>query len=147
MKTMVGRSESLSILLVNALRNIERELEPVLSQHELTPDHGRILLVVRRHGVVPMKELSDRGGIPAPSTTRHVDRLVSKGLVSRRADDVDRRKVLVVLTSRGTALADKLRAIEATAQAELLATPAAPSPDAVSEVLELMAGSFAKVAS
>jgi MarR family transcriptional regulator, organic hydroperoxide resistance regulator len=41
--------------------------------------------------------------VPAPTLTKIVDRLVDRALVYRRADDADRRRVLVFLSDHGRA--------------------------------------------
>ncbi|NEA25836.1 winged helix-turn-helix transcriptional regulator [Actinomadura bangladeshensis] len=49
----------------------------------------------------PMAEIAEHALLPAPTLTKVVDRLVSAGLVYRRVDDADRRRVLVFLSEHG----------------------------------------------
>lgn len=56
------------------------------------------------------RELAELAGISAPTATRIVDGLLERGWVSRVADPIDRRAVVISLTKEGrTALAKKQR--------------------------------------
>jgi MarR family transcriptional regulator for hemolysin len=72
------------------------------------------------------RQLADRVGIEAPTLVRHIDRLVADGLVRRVRDPQDRRVSRVELTAKGTAAADRLRAVadEADGQLRSRFTPA-----------------------
>jgi DNA-binding MarR family transcriptional regulator len=49
----------------------------------------------------PMNEIADYAGMPNPSLTKVVDRMVAGNLVFRRVDPEDRRRTLLYLTERG----------------------------------------------
>jgi DNA-binding MarR family transcriptional regulator len=49
-----------------------------------------------------------------PSMTRLVDRLEERGLIERRRDDEDRRKVVATLTKEGTQLVSAIPLLEGT---------------------------------
>jgi DNA-binding MarR family transcriptional regulator len=49
-----------------------------------------------------------------PSMTRLVDRLEERGLIERRRDDEDRRKVVATLTKKGTQLVSAIPFLEGT---------------------------------
>ena len=55
-----------------------------------------------------MGEIAARAAVPAPTATRMVDRLVAEGLVYRRSDDWDRRRVLVHISTEGHALVARI---------------------------------------
>ena len=50
------------------------------------------------------REIATFAMVPAPTLTKIVDRLIDRGVVYRRVDTEDRRRVLVFLSSRGTEL-------------------------------------------
>lgn len=66
-----------------------------------------------------MSELAAATGMPAASVTRLIDEMVDENLVHRRADEFDRRRVLVFRTARG--LREYRRIRSAVSRSDLLA--------------------------
>jgi DNA-binding MarR family transcriptional regulator len=66
-----------------------------------------------------MTEIAEFAMLPAPTLTKLIDRMVSAGLVYRRADDKDRRRVLAYLAEHGRALYERAAALLAAGEAEL----------------------------
>ncbi len=64
-----------------------------------------MLLSFSRRGELPLGKMSERLMVHPASITNTVDRLEERGLVRRRRDSVDGRRVLAALTSEGRALA------------------------------------------
>lgn len=100
-----------------------------------------VLSALRRQGPpfrLAASELADAGLLTSGAMTNRIDRLEEAGLVSRKADPEDRRKVLVELTPRG------LKRIEDSAQARFeTATQALQTLDpkqrkALSDLLRLV---------
>jgi DNA-binding MarR family transcriptional regulator len=80
----------------------------------LTPSQLQILSLIDESGEpeVSMSEMARELAVTMPTVTGLVDQLIRRGLVSRRHDDKDRRRVLVSLTDAGRqALADVREAI------------------------------------
>ena len=77
---------------------------------DLTPVQLDALGFIQRHGGCSVKTLSEGLQISIPSATRLVDRLVRKKLVDRRESGVDRRLVILSVTSIGETA---LRAVHA----------------------------------
>lgn len=67
----------------------------------------------------PMNEIAEYAGMPNPSLTKVVDRMVAANQVFRRVDPEDRRRTLLYLTSRGQARHAEVAAVVAEAEAEL----------------------------
>ena len=81
---------------IRAIAN--EDLEPL----GVTPAQARALRTLPRSGApVRMSELAEQLRIARRSATTVVDELVDRGLVERRAEDGDRRAVLVGLTPAG----------------------------------------------
>jgi DNA-binding MarR family transcriptional regulator len=79
-----------------------------LTQNGVTTSQGYTLLAFPEDGCLTMNELSDTMNLSNSTMTRMVDQLVQKGLVRRKADESDRRIVLVELTDQGQATRDTL---------------------------------------
>ena len=69
-----------------------------------------VLGEVSSTGVSTPAELATRLHVRVQSLTDSINELVTRGLVSRRPDDDDRRRQLIELTPAGTALLDDDRA-------------------------------------
>lgn len=81
---------------------------------ELTLAQVRVL---RRLAKQPQSlgQLGTDLGLAPPSMTRLVDRLEERGLIARRRDDEDRRKVVAQLTEEGRRLVTAIPFLEGTA--------------------------------
>jgi DNA-binding MarR family transcriptional regulator len=66
------------------------------------------VLVLLEEGPRAMGDLAGSLGVTASTATRACDRLADKGLISRHADQTDRRSVRVQLTKRGRRLVDEV---------------------------------------
>ncbi|MEW5809651.1 MAG: MarR family transcriptional regulator [Actinomycetota bacterium] len=80
----------------------------------------RVLGALRSGDGFTMTDIATAMGIPAPSLTRIVDKLVDGGFVLRRVDATDRRRVLIHLSVRGKTKARRLARQEATVKAMLV---------------------------
>jgi DNA-binding MarR family transcriptional regulator len=72
-------------------------------------------------GDLNMSELVARLGVTLPTVSGVVDRLVDRGLIVRRADPSDRRRVFVGITPAGAELLDRFRDLNARQVGALLA--------------------------
>jgi DNA-binding MarR family transcriptional regulator len=91
-----------------------RELKASL-HHQVANTTLRQLEVLRllaTHGSLAMHSLATRHGTSRSSTTELVDRLVAQGLVERRHDAHDRRKIEVALTRQAKALLVQFRHLQ-----------------------------------
>jgi DNA-binding MarR family transcriptional regulator len=73
---------------------------------EVTLPQYRSLVVLASRGPQSVAALAEAVGVTPPTATRMCDRLVRKGLVSRRADRRDRRQMRISLTGGGRRLVD-----------------------------------------
>jgi DNA-binding MarR family transcriptional regulator len=88
-------------LLAQAERRVTGRIAEILEANGSSLEQWRVLSVLAEHDGSPMNEIAAYVMLPSPTLTRVVDRMVAANLVHRRADDQDRRRVLVFLTSRG----------------------------------------------
>ena len=80
-----------------------------VQQLEVTASQGYILLAIPEMDSISMNDLSIRMRLANSTMTRMVDQLVQKGMVSRAADNQDRRIVLIRLTEHGKAVRTGLK--------------------------------------
>jgi long-chain acyl-CoA synthetase len=79
---------------------LSKRVEVALATVDLTLPQYRVMGILAE-GSSAASGLADRLAVRRPSITAIVDGLVAKGLVDRRQEDSDRRKVAVRLTDKG----------------------------------------------
>ncbi|NUS00549.1 MAG: MarR family transcriptional regulator [Kribbellaceae bacterium] len=98
------------------LKRIERQLElglqPLLGEFGLTIEQWQIMAALSVEPGQPMSVLAQSAVLPAASLTRHVDKLVERGLVLRRVHASDKRRVITALSPVGSTVADRLNAAQ-----------------------------------
>lgn len=82
----LGRPDHLEV------EELERRGAPVDAR--ISPGHVQVLISLGR-GPCSIGELAEAVGVSAPAASQLVDRLAGHGMVERRHDERDRRKVLV----------------------------------------------------
>jgi DNA-binding MarR family transcriptional regulator len=95
---------ALDELLMGAARALRRRWSAGLDEVDgldLSPHDARALRAIGRHGPTRLGVVADHLRIAPRSATDVVDRLESRGLVSRAPDPADRRAMTVSLTDRG----------------------------------------------
>jgi DNA-binding MarR family transcriptional regulator len=129
--------QELAQALSRAERVVTRELVRALEAEGSTIEQWRILLLLADGRGHAMSEIAEFALVPAPSLTRLIDRMVSDGLVHRRPDLRDRRRVRVHVTRRGRALHRRLAERLAHEQQAMLA---GAEPAEVRRLLGLLGG-------
>lgn len=112
METAVAdlRCSDLAVLLARAQRRVERALAEAYADFDLTAEQWRILSVLLDEPGQTMTRLADGAALPAGTLTRHVDRLVERGLVLRKVHAEDKRRAVVALSPVGASAAREIRA-------------------------------------
>lgn len=107
---------SLDQLVARAGHRMTRHVERALGTDGPTLEQWRVLDLLADGEGHPMSEIAAHAMVPAPTLTKIVDRLVDAALVYRRPDEIDRRRVLVLLSEHGrevhAALAPQVAAAE-----------------------------------
>jgi DNA-binding MarR family transcriptional regulator len=113
-----------------------------------TPSQLSVLGTLTRQGPLRLSELAAVEGINPTMLSRIVGKLDDAGMITRRADDTDRRAAHVEITERGTAAFAAIRArrtaVLATGLAELSTDHAAALADAL-DALEALVAALARV--
>jgi DNA-binding MarR family transcriptional regulator len=94
-----------------------------------------------------MHELAEAMQVMRPTATVLADRLVARGLVTRVADEHDKRVVRIVPTDHGRSLATRFRAAQRRSVASLFDRLRDEQVDALLDVMETVAGTAAHRAS
>ncbi len=94
-------STDLVELLDKVDRAVDATMLPATSAEGVSREGWRVLLLLARGAGRSMGEIAERTGVPAPTATRVVNRLVSDELALRFTDPDDRRRVLVALAPQG----------------------------------------------
>lgn len=121
MLTSTSNLESIAEVFVRAERRWTDALcDGLLDADVNTIEGWRVLGALRAGDGFTMSDISAAMSIPPPTLTRIVDKLVDSGLVLRRVDASDRRRVLVHLSARGKAKVRKLTKQESGLKAVLV---------------------------
>lgn len=83
-------------------RGVVQRLGEALKAEGATIEEWRVLSFLDDSVGHAMTEVAEFALLTAPTLTKVVDRMVSLGLVLRRVDDADRRRVLVFASERGS---------------------------------------------
>ena len=95
-------------VLTQVERGISARLGAALKTAGSTVEEWRVISLLADDAGHTMSELAEYALLPAPTLTKLVDRLVSAGLVYRRVDEADRRRVQAFLAEPGRATLDRL---------------------------------------
>jgi DNA-binding MarR family transcriptional regulator len=76
---------------------------------DLTVPQFRTLLFVSRNAGASLSPVADHMGLTLPSTSKLVDDLIKSGLMTRQEHALDRRRVSLVVTQRGSTLLEASR--------------------------------------
>lgn len=104
--------ESVGYLLARVRSNIWNMVsQQTMAELGITSTQGSILFMLGSGRCLAAADLAREYGIDASAVTRLIDRLESRGLLSRVRSEEDRRVVRLKLTEKGTALAARMPAI------------------------------------
>jgi DNA-binding MarR family transcriptional regulator len=103
---------SLVVLLRYCENTVRRRLQPLLDEAALSPEHWRIMALLHEQPGLGAGAIAKGAVLPSASVTRHVDKLIERGMVVRRIDPADKRRVVLALSPRGLEKAEQLLAEE-----------------------------------
>ena len=95
-----------------AVGQLSRRLRPTEAGFaaDLTPTRVAVLLNTVRNGPIRLAEVAEQEGLNPTLLSRTVANLAQDGLVTRTADDADRRSAWLDATPAGRELAERIRA-------------------------------------
>ncbi len=107
-------------LLGQVERRVSRQLESTLAADRLTADQWRVLDLLSEGPGRTMSQIANATGVPGPTLTKIVDRLIDAAAVYRLVDPRDRRRVLAFISDDGRILHQRLQPLAAAAEADAL---------------------------
>ncbi|TDD21561.1 MarR family transcriptional regulator [Kribbella turkmenica] len=110
---------SLLLLLKQTERRIELGLQPLLDEFGMSIEQWRVMSALHDEPGQPMSALAEAAVLPAATLTRHVDKLVERGLVLRRVHPDDRRRVVTALSPVGGTVAERIAAAQRDLETDL----------------------------
>ena len=120
--TSVGVANRIRPVLLRLARELRREVHPL----GVTGGQVTLLIQIRRHAGIGVRDLAAREGISAAGMSGHVYRLERASLVERRPDAADRRRHGLHVTAEGERV---LRLVKSRRTAWLAARLKRLSPD------------------
>ena len=102
-------SQYLAYLLASAHRRMRIGLSNSLGDEDFNEEHWRILHVLSDGQGHSMGELAEKVLLNGPALTKNIDKLVSRGVVQRAADDFDNRRVWVFISDLGLEVVARLK--------------------------------------
>ncbi|HEV8596231.1 MAG TPA: MarR family transcriptional regulator [Candidatus Dormibacteraeota bacterium] len=91
------QEEQVSALVFHLGRELRTALDRRLAEHGLTSQQAALLMLSRMLRQPNPIQMADRLGTDTAGMTRLIDRLESKGLVSRKTSPDDRRSIVIAL--------------------------------------------------
>jgi len=81
-----------------------RLYQPLLQKFNLTYPQYIVMLVLFEHREIDFHKLSDIVDLKTGTLTPIIDKLVENGFVRKEKNKIDKRKVFIILTSKGITL-------------------------------------------
>ncbi|TMR25019.1 winged helix-turn-helix transcriptional regulator [Nonomuraea turkmeniaca] len=95
-------------LLTRAERLLGRRLAVILEAEGCSLEAWRVITLLSDGAGHHMTEIAEHAFLPPATLTKLLDHLVDEGLVYRRVDDLDRRRIRAFLTPRGRRLRQRV---------------------------------------
>ncbi len=100
--------DRLAHLVRDAARLLTRSLQLRLAEHDVSFGHWAFLRVLWVTEGLTQRELSDQVGLMEPTTFTALKAMEAQGLIERRFQNGNRKKIYIYLTPKGQALKDVL---------------------------------------
>jgi DNA-binding MarR family transcriptional regulator len=129
--------EYIDFNLRHAWHKISRMYNQKAKIHGLTMSIGFILLIVDKEGT-PSTQLGPRMGMEPTSLSRTLKTMESKGLIHRKVDKDDKRKVLILLSEEGVQLRQQVKEVVVSFNEKLFKEIPENKLNAFFEVMEII---------
>jgi DNA-binding MarR family transcriptional regulator len=139
-------AQRLMHVLYRIARSRHTLFQEMLSRYGVTLHQFHLLLHMKASGKISVTELSDMMMVSKPTASRMAHTLCDKGLVSRKADDLDRRLVHLALTPKGEKVVGEIQARQRERLARILGKVPASEMKAFMNTVEKIEGGLAAIA-
>jgi DNA-binding MarR family transcriptional regulator len=131
-------AEEAAIAILRTADALRHHFGAVIEPHGVTQQQYNVLRILRGSHPEPLPtlEIGERLIERVPGITRLIDRLEEKGLVARKRDADDRRRVNCSITEKGLALLARLDPIVAAADRAAVGDLGEAESEALVELLE-----------
>lgn len=92
---------TLPILLLKAREAVMEKFRPILAAENISEQQWRVIRVLREFGETDATTLAEHACVLAPSLTRMLKALETRGFVEIRKDEADARRSLIAVTQSG----------------------------------------------
>jgi len=99
---------NLPMMLLRARESVMRYFRAELKEHRLTEQQWRVIRVLNESGEMEAGHIAEESCILSPSLSGVLDRMERNGLITRRRDARDYRKVFVSLTDHSQDVVNKI---------------------------------------
>lgn len=134
-------------LMERLMLGFKARMMRVCKAGELTPPQYFALVTICRLGRTKMSPLGDELGLSMGAASTLVDRLVTRGLVTRETDPSDRRAVFVCLSPKGKEVLAEAMAARRELLTQVFEQLSADDRSAVLASFEKLAGAWEKLPS
>lgn len=118
-------SRSLPIALLRAREKVMGPIRAMLADAGVTEQQWRVLRVLNEEGPQEPTHIADRACLLLPSLTRILQKLETRGLITRRSHPADRRRQVVEISAQGVQII-RANLAASTAQAERIRSQLGP---------------------
>ncbi len=92
-------------------KEITRRYQPYLSELDLTYTQYIVLMVLWENDNISVKEIGSRLYLDSGTLTPLINKLISKGYISKKKAEKDERELIIFLTKKGIELKEKAKDI------------------------------------
>ena len=99
---------SLPIALLRARETVMEQFRGMLAAHGMTEQQWRVIRILEERDSIDASEMAARAFILAPSLTRIIRTLEERGLITKRKDGSDGRKIILDITPAGRKIIEEV---------------------------------------
>ncbi len=142
---MFGSPDECARQTLEVVPMVMRAIRTEIRSHrgsELSVPQFRVLIFLNRHAGASLSEIAEHLGLTLPSTSKLIDGLVARHMVTRQMDPEDRRRVPLVLTTLGrSSMQSAYQATESRLAERLVVLPASERR-LIIEAMQVLASVF-----